>query len=353
MNQFQIFPLTTVDKGPVNDFLRRMFGPLKGAFLAEQGHWWHQGDQNRNGVMATPQGPVAAYFATTPMFCRLNGQQTASLWWIDLIVDPDFRRAGLQTLMDEAVRTRPGLKFGIPNPFHATILERHGWAIRHDFQKRMLPLYPGQIRAVQKSAGRKGQLLRFAARLANPLFALLRDRWRRYQPRQARQITAPTPQLLAGLFARYADQTTLTAWRDEAFFQWRYFDCPYRQELAFYTAGPEEQPTHYAITRFANFRGLKTVRILDIFGDFSGRDTLSDLLRLIIKEAIQQQADQVTVLSSQSAYPALPAALQRCGFLFQVPIYFCWHTPNTPLMSQLAHTPAYWTLADSDNDEAH
>ena len=357
MADFVIRPVAELAPAQVADFLRRMFDPVKGAFLADRGCWWQGGDENRFGVLAE-DGTLAAYFAITPMQCVLAGAVWDSLWWIDLIVDPAFRRRGLQTVMDDAVRTRPGLKLGFPNEFHSTILARHGWGVRGDLRKQMLPLRLHRVRFVQQAAGWRGRLLRLGAGLARPGLAGLRGWWGRYRPRYTQAWPEATPAALAAIFVQVQAQEdpageVMTTQRSAAFFQWRYFDCPYRAELRFYRALLADGRAGYAIARFSDLRGLKSVRILDLYGDFGHQGLLRDLLATIRRDAVQAGADQVIILSSLSSRPGLRTALGAGGFSISVPVYFCWHGQDPPLHEQLQQQPLYWTLADSDNDEPH
>lgn len=362
MADFEIRPVAELAPAQVADFLRRMFDPVKGAFLADWGRWWHGGDENRFGVLAE-DGALAAYFAITPMQCVLGGEVRDSLWWIDLIVDPAFRRRGLQTVMDDAVRTRPGLKLGFPNEFHSTILARHGWGVRGDLRKQMLPLRLHRVRFVQQATGWRGRLLRLGATLTRPGLAGLRAWWGRYRPRYTQAWPEATPAALAAIFAQAQAglaQTegnpaggVMTTQRSAPFFQWRYFDCPYREELRFYRAQLADGRAGYAIARFSDLRGLKSVRILDLYGDFARQGLLRDLLATIRRDAVQAGADQVIILSSLSSRPGLRAALRAGGFSISVPVYFCWHAQDPVLHRQLHQQPLYWTLADSDNDEPH
>lgn len=347
MADFELLPLTEVAAAPVADFLVRMFGPSKGGFLARDGRWWHRGDANRLAVVRTADGAAAAYCAVTPVQIDLLGETIDTIWWIDLIVDPAYRRQGLQTLMDGAVRGRDGLKLGFPNEPHSHILARHGWAVRGDLRLMGLPLRPNRLPSLRHVRGRKGQGARLAAALLTPAAAVWRQWWAAYRPRTARQIDDPTAEQLADVYARYRRSDWITTRRTAEHIQWRYLDAPYRAELEFYLAGPAEAPTHYAVARRLIYHGQPVTRILDCYGDWSDITSLTDLLRLIGSAAAQRGDVQVTALAGE---PVLMGVLARLGFWMRVPVYFCWHDSADRATELIRNGAIYWTLGDSDND---
>lgn len=348
---FQLQPVSQTSASQLGDFLIRQFGQTKGQFLIQHGDWWHQGQQNRFVVWDNNSHVLAAYYAITPMYALIDGQPHPSLWWIDLMVDRAFRRQGLQTLMDDAVRNRPGLKFGFPNRFHAGILQKHGWSIRNDLRKYLLPLQPHRVRSIQTASGKRGIILRSAAQLLRPLFATLRHHWANYRPLTARLMDNPSPEQLAEIALSHTSTQMITTYRQPIFWQWRYFAAPYANELKFYIAGTP--PNLYAITRLAQLRGTKTLRILDLYGDLTASTQLTDLLKQIIRDAIYQKADQLTILAPVQTLPHLQKILTSQLFWITVPVHFCWHTSDPILHQKITHTAGYWTLADSDNDEPH
>jgi len=337
-----------VDPKLLNNFLVRQFGSRKGEFLTQHGSWWHKGNENRFTVMAG-NGEIAAYYTTTPIRCQVNNRSYETLWWIDLVVDPAYRRQGLQRLMDDEVRGRPGLKLGIPNGPHAKILARHGWHVRDDLRKYMLPLRPYHLPSVLNSSGLHGRLLRIVSWFLEIPAAILRLWLTRYRLQNARQLTDPDPQQFAEIFAKYCPRNIVTAYRDSSFFQWRYLDAPYRQQLHFYLAGPTERPTHYLISRHYETGGAKTTRILDVFGDFEDSAVLNDLLRLAVRDAAMWGATQVTVMA---AIAPLVQRLRRLGFWFSIPVHFCYHDPDSAVTTEIDNALCYWTIGDSDNDNA-
>ncbi|MCI0393994.1 MAG: GNAT family N-acetyltransferase [Chloroflexi bacterium] len=345
---FRRVPVTQADPARLDAFLKSSFPDPKGEFLRQHGAWWHRGHENRYAILAE-DGAVAAYYTTTPVRCMVNGQAVDTLWWIDLMVAPAFRRRGLQTVMDDEVRNRPGLKLGMPNYPHSKILARHGWHVRGDSRNYLLPLRPAGIRPVQGAAGWRGGALRLAARALSLPAAAWRRRLGGYRPRTAREVASPTAAELAGVYERYKPEQMITNCRDAAFLQWRYLDAPHRDQVRFYLAGPAGSPTHTLISRDVVFRGLKATRILDIFGDFEDAAGLNDIVRLAVRDAALYGANQVTAMG---AVPALRRLLRRVGFLVSLPIYFCYHTSDPVTLAQFDQGFCYWTLGDSDNDNA-
>jgi hypothetical protein len=238
------------------------------------------------------------------------------------------------------------LKLGFPNSVAAQIHRKHGWRVREDMRVLMLPLRPLSVKKVRTAHGLRGSLLRGGALVASPFAERVRQRIMRYEPLTARIVESPSSDLFAGIFERYKQEETVTTYRDVDHVQSRYLDAPYRAELVFYLAGPTSSPSHFVVVRNITLDGVKTTRILDVFGDFADLGGLEDVLRLAVKDAAWQGSSQVTVLAS---IPELQSLLSSIGFLIGMKTRFCWYSSCQKVMRSLA-VKGHWVLGDSDND---
>lgn len=334
-----------VDPAQLDAFLSSRFSPAKVAFLRRHADWWYGGPQNRWVLLVGDQ--IAGYCAVMPACLWVNGERVPAVWWLDLIVAPEFRGQGLQRLFDERVRALTDLKVGFPNELAAKIHRKHQWGVRSDLQVRMLPVAAEHIRAVRAAGGWRGEALRWAAQLARPFFDRYRFRISRYRPSTARREDEVGSETLAAIFYRFAPPNLCMTYRDAAHFERRYFAAPYRNELAFYLAGPSANLSHYLIARHVRAGGRRITRILDWFGNLEDQDGLVDLLRLAAKDAVSDGSVQVTLMASVRA---IIQAARAAGFFVRSTARFCWHSQSLALMKALAG-PGLWVLGDSDNDE--
>ena len=344
MAGFSFVTVDQVDESKLDDFLCKVYSKPKSEFLCFHGNWWHRGAENRWAILADNE--IAAYCAVIPTNCFINGIREPVLCWVDLIVAPEFRGRGLQTLLDQEIRKRMEVKLGFPNELAAEIHQKHGWSVREDFQIMMAPLRPLGVKNVRAAAGFRGSLLRAGSVGLIPVINVLKQSLLRYTPINAQAIEAPSADVFAEVFERNKKDTTATTYRDEDYIRWRYLDAPYTSELGFYVAGPFSSPTHFLVARHVSFQGVKTTRILDLFGDFSDLAGLKDILKLAVKDAILQGSNQVTVFVTLWQ---LQSVLRSIGFLIRAKVRFCWHSRSEAIMQSLGG-PGYWTLADSDND---
>ncbi len=337
------------DHEEANRFLEQVYLPEKSRFLIEHGLWWYRGDFHRF-VTITEEGQVVGHSAIIPTTCVLDGKPQPSAWWVDLIVDPDFRGQGLQTLLDQAVRESGDLKFAFPaRDLSGKMFKKHGWWMREDCDHLTLLFTLMALPRIRLAQSLKGRLARLAARLITPISASFRWSLSRYTPKTARAIPNPEADLLAQVFFRYQAQgQRITSWRDADYIQWRFLDAPYRAQLTFYLAGPVDAPTHVLITRLVDVRGVRTVRILDLFGDLEDEARLRDILRLAVRDAARQHAEQIVAISS---VPMLTAVSRSLGFRMRRALQFCWHSPHEVLMKQFGERDYHWTYADSDVDQ--
>ena len=120
-----LYDCSRVEKSVLDDFLRRNFSGIKAEFLIEHGEWWYGGDHNRWVILAGDQ--IAAYCAFLPTKVWINGGEENALWWVDLVVAPQFRGQGLQSIFDREILQRSEIKLGFPNELAAKIHRKHGW----------------------------------------------------------------------------------------------------------------------------------------------------------------------------------------------------------------------------------
>ncbi len=341
MTPVQLLTAQQVDPALLDEFLRRVYPPLKSIFLIEHGEWWHRSNANRLVILV--EGQVAGYCAVIPARVWVAGQVHSALWWVDIIIAPEFRGRGLQSLFDDRVREMAGLLLGFPNEVAARIHRKHGWGVNEDTSIQMLPLWPRQVKMVRRG----GWLLRAGALALSPLAGLWRAWLASRQPQSAWKMEGFDPQTLADIFQRSHTGEINTTWRDAAYYNWRYGQAPDPDEYVFYLAGPRTEPTHFLAARYiTQADGVRYARFLDIFGDFTDTAALRDLFILALQDCIHYGAGQVTLFAG---HPALQTLARRLGFAFSTPVGFCWLC-NDPSLMQALSGRNYWVLADSDND---
>ena len=329
------------DPAALNAFLTRFFGPRKAGFLERHATWWYSARTNQLVIEADEA--IAAYCGVIPARCLVGGQVREALWWIDLVVAPEFRGRGLQTLFDQEVRRRSDLLLGFPNELAARIHRKHGWGVREDLRAVMAPLRPGAVNAVRRAAGPRGAALRSAARAMAPAAALWRSRLARYRPREARRIERPDLPRWAEMARRGASGLSTTL-RDEAYLRRRYLTAPYLDELVFYESGPI-----VGVVRRLERRGRTEERVLDLFGELDRHEAVRDLLRTILGDAVRAGSAQVSALAGHAELAAL---FRRCGFWLGATARFCWSSGDGVLMEVLGKERPLWGLGVIDNDEA-
>ena len=345
MPEPKLVDATQVNPSDLDSFLRRVFPPRKSDFLKLHGAWLHRSNANR--LIAQVDGQIAGYCAVIPTQVWAAGKVHSALWWVDLVVAPEFRGRGLQTLLDQGVREMSGLLLGFPNALAGMIHRKHGWGVREDAQTLLLPLKPARVKSVRNAEGTHGGIIRAGALALSPLAA----GWRVWLASQKKGLAWRLDSFDEGTFENiflhaYSDKFS-TAWRDEAYFDWRYKQAPHPDEFRYYLAGTAT-PTHYLIARhLTRPDGLRYTRILDLFGDFGDTAAIRDLLILSIQDAIASSASQVTMVAANQR---LKRIARQLGFIFSAPFGFCWWSESPELISAFAGEN-YWTLSDSDNDE--
>ena len=335
-----------VDRASLDRFLCRVYRPGKAAFLRRNGDWWCRGQDNR--WVLEDSGKVVAYCAVMPTRILVGGEPVETVWWIDLVVDPDHRGRGLQRVFDDRVRSAAPLVVGFPNAVAAKIHRHHGWGVREDLRVLLMPLRPQEVGAVRRLRGWKGYGLRTVAAVLSPVGFALGCRLQGFRPRFARRIDVPDPATLADVFTRRTEMAAATTLRDESYLRWRFFEAPYHRDLSFFGAGRGGRIDVAAITRKVEKEGCTAVRVLDLFGNLGDRELVREVMLLAARSAVETGAGQVTVMASDAR---LRGVLRRVGFIASAVSRFCWWGGDGGLMNHLADGQGLWSLADSDNDE--
>jgi hypothetical protein len=341
MSDFRLVPLAEASRAAQEAFFGQAFGPRKAAFLLAHGDWWHRGSQARFAVLDA-QGQIAAYNAL--IASRIRRQQAVDdvLWLVDIYVLPQQRGKGLQHLLDEGLRAMGKPQVGFPNAVAAPIHRKHGWGVRDDGWYLHWPISRRADEALRYRAGWQGKLLRGLARLDDP--------WQRRQraaslqdlpTAQARRLPALDGARLAQVFSQHA--SPLTTLRDEAYFAWRYGQCPYPQQFRAYLAEDAGQQVAL-ISRLLKIKGLHTLRIEDSFGA-ARPDLLRQALVLALRDGLAQGAEHALAVTTDESARAIYEGL---GFRLGAPLAFCWYSQDAAWMAAIEALRPHWTFADSD-----
>jgi GNAT superfamily N-acetyltransferase len=340
-----------VDPPLLSAFLDEAIGPVMRGFLSLHSDWWHRGRGHRWAALCDET--VAGYRAFIPTLILLDGRELPAAWGFDLFVLPRFRGLGLQKLLDERLTDASDLVISFPSDVGAKVYAKQGHGIRDDvpfYQMSLAPrpltqAAPGTSGVLRHVAGRSRELgVRGTARqaLIRARTLVLRAQSSRYRPTRTARVDSPDPQALEELFLRYVDRGVVTTLRSADFLRWRYLDAPYRSDLVFYLRGSTDREAQCAIVRYV--RPAREARILDVFGDLTDEDALADLVHTVLREAVRQDIDRVTVLGSS---PEIVRALRKAGFTIQVVRPFRWSARDPRLHERFSTVPLRWTLGDS------
>lgn len=346
MTTGRILTASEVDSRLLESFLSRFYSPAKASFLNKHGDWWYRGAQNRWVILEGSE--IAGYCGVIPGRLVSSGETIDTVWWVDLVIAPEFRGRGLQRDLDERVKSRTGLIVGFPNALAAEIHRRHGWGVHEDLRTLLMPLKPGEVGAVRRLKGTRGRAMRIAAMAMGPVATLFRRRLERWNPPATLRTDRPSPFDLEEICARPSSVEGYTTYRDKEYLQWRFFDAPYADDLSFFRSGEEDGPRVMAITRTRQVGDTKVVRVLDLFGAIGDRPAVKQVILAIGREAVRQGAVQVTAMASNRQFQD---ALRSLGFIAGTASRFCWWSSDSSWMPRLDRDDNYWVMADSDNDE--
>ena len=344
MSDPALLDATQVDPKMLDAFLRRVYPQPRCDFLNEHGGWWHRSDVHRLVVQVNEK--IAGYCAVIPTNIWVGGRVRPALWWVHLVIAPEFRGQGLQKLLDHRVRGMADLLLGFPNKLAGIIHRKHGWGVREDAQVLLLPLFPSHVRIVQNSSGTRRKVVTGWSACTGSTCRGLAGMVLIKSGGPLQRHGSLDASILSNIFQQALTERLNTTWRDGSYFEWRYKNAPQPEEYSYYLAGTPS-PTHYLISRhMMQPDGLFCTRILDLFGKLDDSTAIHDLLTLVVQDAIIHGSRQVTLVSSHSV---IKQVARQLGFLLSAPFGFCWWSTSSELMTAFAGEN-YWTLGDSDND---
>lgn len=346
-DNIKTLPISAYERQKLNDFLIGEFGEIKGSFLVENGEWWRRGDWESPSLLDTEVDRIIGYTHCIPVKVLIDKEPIQTVWWGDVYVNSNYRGKRLQSRMNEFVKKR-GLVLGFPNDVGAKVYAREGWGvIRGIGDKLTLPFTLMADKRVRYNKRPIGKVARLASTVVSPILGMVRrQQFKSLRPQNVHVVDNPSAQFLSGIFMRHQKDTPLmTTFRDEDHVQWRLLDAPY--EKTFYAAGDIQQPDFALVTRQLALRGLKTLRIVDYFGDIDNDELVRATVQMVMKEAAENQVDQIVLITTR---PNISKVCKELGFYLREDVSFCWYTPDKDQHETINNTKWHWTIADYDFD---
>lgn len=346
-DNIQTLPISAYKRQKLNDFLIGEFGDIKGNFLVKNGEWWRRGDWGSPSLLDTDIDRIIGYTHCIPVTILLNQDTIDTVWWGDVYVNSTYRGKRLQSRMNEFVKQR-GLVLGFPNDVGAKVYAREGWGvIRGMGDKLTFPFTLMADKRVRYNTKPIGKVARAASTVLSPMLGMLRrQQIKSLNPQNVQVIKNPDAAFLSDIFMRHMQNTKLmTAYRDPDHVQWRLLDAPY--DKTFYIAGDPQQPDFALMTRILDLKGLKTLRIVDYFGDIDNDALVRATVQMVLKEAAEQSVDQIIVMTTR---PNISNVCRELGFSIREDVSFCWYTPDKEQHEIIDNTQWHWTISDYDFD---
>lgn len=330
-------------------FIQQVYHAETAAYILANRNWLYRDFSQSLGALKGDT--LVGFSGTIPFQYSYTGQVHDGLWWVNLIVDPAERGKGIQRLIGDALKSRGVTKGAFTNVTSHAIFGKQGWIAVTHFKTRLLPLRFSDLKQIKHAEGSKGKALRTAAWLAGPVNSLLRLYFRSYTARYSRKVDIRTHiELLAQMYQTFNQPAPIiTNVRDRAYLTWRYLQCPHADEIICYVAqrASDEAPAAALTARIYRDSAGLAVRILDLFGDLSSKALLNDLMRALIRDAVQAGVYQVTVMDT--LHDLRPLLLNN-GFVLSSMRHFNWYDQDAALMALFQQNGSYWVIADSDND---
>ena len=340
-----IISLKKVLKNKINQFFIDHFSQRKAQFLIDHGEWLCKGNENRFALML--DGNIIGYFAIIPTSINKSDVKCEALWWIDLVINKKYRGLGYQSIIDEYIRNRPEIKLGIPNQSAAKIHTKHKWLVRQNPKVFLYPISPITSLSKKDFFSRYGTILRSSIYILIPFVKFINYRLKNYQIKWSEEVINPSAKIFQDIFLKNLNKKSITTWRDIEFFTYRYMLSPNKNQFRYFLSKKANSISHYCIIRIISKDDDKFIRILDLFGNLDDHERIIDILKNVVKIAINIEAVQITAFNTSKR---LNKIYRNCGFLISKKSRFCYYENNLNHFSD-QKCGIYFTLGDSDNDD--
>lgn len=132
-NKYVIKSGGSVNPEILKAFYKERF-PKRFNFLKEHWKWQYNSQLIKNQLprIIESDGKIIVHVSGIPFFAEINKKIFRSLWLVDIMVDPQFRRQGLASTASKDYFSFADMHFGHPNEKSIKLLKKMGWGQNYD-----------------------------------------------------------------------------------------------------------------------------------------------------------------------------------------------------------------------------
>ncbi len=340
MPSFHITTANTIPEAQLLQFFHDAYAPRMDKVERLQKHhsWMYRGSAHHFLALETTTGEIAGQSVGIPMRMALAPEIVDITWWSDLIVLPEYRRQGVQGMLNATITGLQDLTMAASRREAAKLLRKVGYRDAEIGQHNRLILNYMHTKRPYMT-GWLAPAVWLSAVFQQVAKVGFRSKVARYTPKIAYALQTPTASELAAIFTRGYSGTYLTKYRDADYIQWRFLDDPTVETYHYFAAG--DPPTLGLILGI----DAQNAYIADLFGAIEDPLLVNDLLGLAIRYAHEHGAAEVLFLAT---HPALGDYASAWHFTPDWPRRINWYSKTPAQMALIAQLPHHWSLTDTD-----
>ena len=315
--------------------MKDQFGQKKAKFIIKNGEWLHKGNENRYVLLLDSK--IIGYFGFIPTKLIVNDKQINGIWWTDLIISHEYRGRGYQTIIDNFVKSRSGIKLGFCNNTAAKIHSKHNWKVYTNSKILLLPIDVNNIPVLKNN-----YLIKYISKF---ILYMVKKSLHKFKPRWSIIDKTPKPGFYSKLFLLSLNNSLVNIDRNKKYLNWRYFNSPYFGDYKFYFCDISEYVKVALIARIMRGNNGPQMRIVELFGTIRNRKAVKDLIKTVVSDAIKLGVVQITIMETNLKLQSL---LFQCGFLLFRRVNFVCQYNDAEIRKSISRVRL--SFGDSDND---
>jgi len=284
MLEYSVKKISEISENDLYNFYKTAFKD-RYKILIKNYKWWYRLDDNKcPPIFITLKNKIIGHLATVPIKIKLQETVFSGSFFVDYIVLPEFQGKGVGSILVQEGTKYSEIQIAFCNEAALKIYKKFGWKITCNTKRMIRPINPIKWIPIIKNLKTKlfknlyNNSLKKKLQIKGDIKPLNLDK-------NFRELSDNF------LKSKIKNSNILELYRDPAWFEWRFYDFPFKRNLKFF-----EYKGNYAIVHEINLKNVKRLHVIFYFYiDFYLEE---EVYCIIAKWAIENDYDLIWTCSA-------------------------------------------------------